>query len=319
MRLVFLLLSIILTFTLINCKEKQPKSVIEKKELEKEVNQKPIEIKLTDTESLAQEVKKRELFPEYNISNYEFLNQDELYKKINGAADGYVKNHGFKGCGYLELSHKIDKTPVIIYVYDMDKGIQGFGIYSSERQSSYNFVNIGNEGYYYPQGLRFWKNKYYINIELQGDSEKGKALLEELGNRLAKMIPNDNTILRPFAYFPKEGRVEKADQYYKNNYASIGKFSHVYEAKYKIGENTASLIFSQFDNVDDINKALESFKELNDIKAFEKKGNSYFAVDPLEKKRYYFEIKDKTLFGAFGFSDENLEKEKIESLKHNLG
>ncbi len=309
------ILTFISSILLFSCEKKKPKSIQDKEALKKEMDKSSSEVKYSGTESLAKVIKDLKLFPEYKIDKYEYLDQDSLYKKINGAADGYVKNHGFVGCGYLELKHKLEDVPVILYVMDMGIGIHGYGIYSNERNINYHFVKIGTEGYFDKKGLTFWKNKYYVKIELQGkmDKEKSSALLTTLAGRIAKIIPDDQSILKVFENFPKEGRIERGDIFYMANYDASEHLNDVYEVKYKSSNKKALVFLSQNKNKNDaIDRVKKYIKELNlnGLKTIQpdKDIQGFIGTEPVEKYKITILQSGKNIAGIKGFSKDDHKK-----------
>ena len=303
---------LILMMALSSCGSKEPVSVKKRKALEKEISGSQADVKLSSSESLAYSIKNQALFREYSIEKYDHLDQNSLFEKINGAADGYVKNHGFKGCGYLELKHKLEGVPVIIYVMDMDKGIQGFGVYSSERNRENEFVKVGSEGYFSHSGLTFWKGKYYVKVELQKkmDKEKGRKLLLSLGERIAKQIPDDGLALAGFQSLPVDRRLDKGLKYYMANYEGLKSFGDVYEASYNVGKkDSPGMVFrSTFKSGKEVKVAIENYVKNMRLKPLEGSksvlgGELLVYQDTIEKSRVVFFVKGRWLYGIKGFSD----------------
>ncbi len=308
---------IILLLTVsIGCGKKLPKSVKDKQAIKKDIA-KPVTLK--KGESLALAVKNPDLFPEYNVKVYEYLNQDSLFKKINGAADGYISNHGFVGCGYVELKHKLEDITLILWVYDMDRAINAFGIYSSELNQKANFINVGTEGYLTDQGIVFWKNKYYIKIDLQSD--KDKAIIISLAKAINKIIHSDSDVLKKFDIFPKENRVDHGERFYYGNFGGQSYFRDVYEVKYKSGKvGSPDKIFLTFVKDIKAKEILRKYKdylssELTGIKSI---GKGFYAIDKLEDKPILLSIGSNHLIGILGFSNLDNQKKVLRRIIKNI-
>ncbi|MDH5681335.1 MAG: hypothetical protein OEZ36_07105 [Spirochaetota bacterium] len=314
---------LMLALAVTSCGSKEPASVKKRKSLEKEISGSNSQVKLSPNESLSYTIKNQALFREYNIEKYDHLDQNSLFEKINGAADGYVKNHGFKGCGYLELKHKLDNVPVIIYVMDMDKSVQGFGIYSSERNRENEFVKVGSEGYFSHSGLSFWKAKYYVKVELQKkmDKEKGRKLLLSLGERIARQIPEDNRALAGFSELPEGKRLDKGLKYYMANYEGLNEFRDVYEASYNAGKkDSPAMVFrSTFKSGKAAKAAIEKYVKNMRLRLLEGSksvlgGELLVYQDTIEKSRVVFFLKGQWLYGVKGFSGGTEESEMIKEI-----
>ncbi len=293
------------------CSKKQPKSIEKQEAVKKEIKSKKL-VTVAANESLAKAVKNPALFPGYEISKYDYLDQTRLFEKINGNADGYIKNHGFLGCGYLELKSKVNNMAVIIYLMDMDKGIQAYGIYSNELNPKVKFMTIGTEGYFTRQGLNFWKNKYYVKLELQGKTkpEESQKILRDLANSLAKLISTDDSILNIFKLFPQNNRLRHGEKYYKGNYSGQAYFKNVYEVEYQAkkedSENKIFITFVQDEKeAQEILKQYKSFLQDDGLKSVKKLKNGFSAKYTLEDdKRLLFLTGKNYLLGILGFADE---------------
>ena len=78
---------------------------------------------------------------------------DNLYDYINGAADLYL-TYDFKELQVAEYVRD-DKASVIIEIYRHGSPTNAFGIYSQERLTNADFLDIGSQGYYEEKVLNF--------------------------------------------------------------------------------------------------------------------------------------------------------------------
>ena len=178
---------------LIGCEKKVPKSVQLKKEQEKALQSAKIDNKkLSPNESLISAIKNRHgLYPDYHIGNFNFAPQKkDLFILVNGA-DGTYISKGVIGGSSLELKHKLNNLRIMLTIFEIDKGKSAQDIYTKEKRGG-TIEKIGSEGYFVNNNhlLIFWKERYYIKVELHDKTtpEKGKELLLQMGKRLDNII-----------------------------------------------------------------------------------------------------------------------------------
>ena len=85
-----------------------------------------------------------------------------LFEYINGGADLYL-SYDFQELKVAEYSNE-KKASVTIEVYRHKTPIHAFGIYSQERLSDANFLDIGSQGYIEANVLNFVAGPYYVKI-----------------------------------------------------------------------------------------------------------------------------------------------------------
>ncbi|MGA2318849.1 MAG: DUF6599 family protein [Thermodesulfobacteriota bacterium] len=85
-----------------------------------------------------------------------------LFEYINGAADLYLM-YDFQELKVAEYLNE-KKASVIVDVYRHKTPTHAFGIYSQERLSDANFINIGAQGYVEKNVLNFLTGSYYVKL-----------------------------------------------------------------------------------------------------------------------------------------------------------
>jgi hypothetical protein len=147
------------------------------------------------------------IFPElkgYRImKDYPVYKPENLWDFINGAADNYL------ALGFIELhvaEYKKGRAVIKLEVYRHSDNIMGFGIYSSERSSSFNFVDIGAQGYIAGGSINFFKGDFYVKLRTYSKKERVLNDEETLARRVASLLPGDNKMPPILSQFPSEGK-----------------------------------------------------------------------------------------------------------------
>ena len=173
--------------------------------------------------------------------------QKTLFDRINGAAPAYIRA-GFVASYGAEYVKKGYEDAVVVDVYDMGTPLQGLGMYATERDASYTFIEIGNEGYLASGSLNLWYGRFYIKM---AGFEEGDAMdrgLKELATDLVVALPrapDAKVVTAPAAKLPSEGRVPHSTGYSEPALSDIKGLEQAFYADYKEGEQTYRLFVVQ--------------------------------------------------------------------------
>ncbi len=170
-------------------------------------------------------------------------NDKTLFDRINGAAPAYIRA-GFAASYGAEYVKKGYEDAVVIDAYDMGTALQGLGMYSTERDSSYSFIDIGNEGYLASGSLNMWYGRFYIKMAGFEEGEKMDRGLKELAAGLIKALPRaakTSSVTAPADRLPAEGRVAHSTGYSKPSLSDVDGLDGAFYADYKEGEATYRL------------------------------------------------------------------------------
>jgi hypothetical protein len=171
-----------------------------------------------------------------NSSTYD---ADSLYQYIDGGADIYLL-YDFKTL--LHQNVKSDANEVTADIYEMGNREDAFGIYSSERSSSYTFLPIGAEGYRGQGILNFLEGQYYVKLSGSGPNVDG--LLGEFAQLLSSRIGGSRTLPALLASFPREHRIAHSEQFIKKDPLGHAFLAPAYLATYEEGKQQMKLIVS---------------------------------------------------------------------------
>ncbi len=174
-------------------------------------------------------------------------NQKTLFDRINGAAPAYIRA-GFVASYGAEYVKKGYADAVVVDAYDMGTPLQGLGMYATERDASYTFIEVGNEGYLASGSLNLWYGRFYIKM---AGFEEGEAMdrgLRELAADLVAALPRAPeaaVVTAPAARLPAAGRVPHSVGYIKPALSDIAGLEQIFYVDYKEGEQTYRLFVVQ--------------------------------------------------------------------------
>ena len=166
-----------------------------------------------------------------------------LFDRINGAAPAYIRA-GFVALHGVEYKKQGYEDAVVVDAYDMGTPLRGLGMYATERDASYSFIEIGNEGYLASGSLNLWYGRFYIKIAGFEEGQKMDQGLKELAAGLVKALPkapDPKTLLAPLAKLPTQGRVPHSDGYSHTALADVKGLEGAFFVDYKEGEKSHRL------------------------------------------------------------------------------
>ncbi len=155
---------------------------------------------------------------------------DNLWEYINGAADNFL-SYGFKELNYCDMSK--DELTVTVNIYDMGNVLNAFGVYTSEKGTDQETLDIGVESILsLPYQCLLLKGQYYIKIDaFEGEitEEKGKALLKTV----SEALPGSNELPEELAMLPLKNKTEGSENFIRENFLGLEVLKNCVFAEYK--------------------------------------------------------------------------------------
>ena len=169
--------------------------------------------------------------PVYNANN--------LWDVIDGAADLYLE-YCFVDL-HIARYFNMDSMEVKAELYRHASSEDAFGMYAQERDTGYNFIPIGVQGYLQQGVLNFITGSYYIKLSTFQTGVKTNDALLAIGKKLVEHLKQKNTMPRLFQVFPKERKLPHTEQYVARNFLGYSFLNAAYVAAYK--DSSAFKIF----------------------------------------------------------------------------
>ncbi len=142
----------------------------------------------------------------------EVFNRDNLFDRINGAADAFLICN-FEEMTTLDYLKDGSKTYVTIQMYRHATPDDAFAIYSAERTPDMTFLNIGAEGYRAAGIVYFLSGSMYIKLTTADESAETAAMMEKAARALAAKIDPKAALPAMLKAFPAEGKQPRSEVY----------------------------------------------------------------------------------------------------------
>jgi hypothetical protein len=169
--------------------------------------------------------------PVYNVNN--------LWDIIDGAADLYLEYNFID----LHIARYIstDSIEVKVELYKHDSDVDAFGMYSQERDTGYNFIQLGVQGYLQQGVLNFLTGSYYVKLSTYQTGSKAQEAMLTIGKTLVEQLKQNNLMPTLFKVFPVIGKKPNTEQYVARNFLGYSFMNSAYVAVYK--DSSAFRIF----------------------------------------------------------------------------
>jgi hypothetical protein len=184
---------------------------------------------------------------------------DNLYEAIDGEADLYIS------FGFRELATLLyywgspSDTFFVVDIYDMGTPLNAFGVYSNLRHPDYQFENIGDEGFVHDYGMKFYKDRFLVDIKLGEFSEKCRRAALIVAKETARRIRSSGKTPRLLGLLPEEHRIQRSLRYVKREMLNQGFLPGGLEARYSRDGSEVTCFVVIFDS---ISTARRGFAEL---------------------------------------------------------
>ncbi len=192
-----------------------------------------------------------------------------IFDYIDGAAELYFA-YDFRAVAAAEYQN--GETSIIVDVYDMTTPEGAFGIYSLNRYSNANYVDIGNEGIMSGTNLDFWKGRYFCKVYSFDMAEKYQEIVLNFGDRLASEILEAGEEPAVLGLLPQNGLISKSAKFFsrklgldniryvsEENVLNLGEEAKGVVAEYQLGDSEFETFAIIYPSLDEAFSAFEKY------------------------------------------------------------
>jgi hypothetical protein len=184
---------------------------------------------------------------------------ENLYEKINGRAEYYIA-YDVIGMTFACFEKKTDSGSYInLSIYDMGTSINAFGVFSGERSSEGQRLELGREAYRSGADYYVWHGQYYIQIIASNTLKESEKVGLKLADELTDLLPDSGDSVWGLTVLPKANRVPQSIQFFLVDAMGLDFMRNTYTAKYYKGETVLSVFLSREDSSESAQKTLNKF------------------------------------------------------------
>lgn len=254
-----------------------------------------------------------------------------LFEHINGAAEAFFA-YGFQLCGTAEYipGNGNGKAPassedvfIQVDIYNMERPIYAFGMYTSEIYSEAELVEIGAQGYIETPALNFWKGSYYVKIMGASVDESASKANMEIGKHIAAQIPGEAKNPPMLSLLPREGLITGTETFVLDDILGYSFLKNGVMADYQMGDTKKSLLIMESLSSDESKTLFTQFAEyegksgsgMADLPSLGEKG---FIVDDKYYKRLMVVRQGRYVLVTLDVTDESAARKLIETAIDNI-
>ena len=206
--------------------------------------------------AFSQDIKLPELKGFKKTASYPVFLPENLWDFINGAADTYL------AYGFIDLhvaEYKKGKSVIKLEIYRHKDNIMAFGIYSTERSSSFHFIKLGSQGYIADGAINFFKSNYYVKIRTYSKSESTLKSAESLAHRVADMLKGGSEMPAALSLFPDTGKKINEENYINESVLGHKLLNKAFKATYESGNDNFSIFIIENITPAETKKSVEDY------------------------------------------------------------
>jgi len=179
-------------------------------------------------------------FSSYKIEkNYPVYTPDDLWDYINGAAESYI-SLGFTDL-YIAEYTRGKKVNIKAEVYCHLSPVFAFGIYALERSPSYNFIDMGVQGYTEEGLVNFTKGNYYVKVTTHSKSKKALASVRNIAGVIEQSLEGTTSMPALMNMFPEKGKLPNEEMYLSESVLGHEFLRNAFRANYELGDETFTI------------------------------------------------------------------------------
>jgi hypothetical protein len=157
---------------------------------------------------------------------------ETLFEYIDGAADLYLM-YDFQELKAAEYVNE-KKASVIVDVYRHQTPTHAFGIYSQERLSNADFIDVGVQGYIEKNVLNFFTGSTYVKINSFNTGSEDQEILLTFAKKIAENLGEKGTLPSLLATFPGEGKVKNSEKFIAKKFLGYSFLHSAFTADYEL-------------------------------------------------------------------------------------
>jgi hypothetical protein len=238
-----------------------------------------------------------------------------LYDYIDGGADLYLK-YDFQELKVAEYQND-QKASVTVEVYRHKTPTHAFGIYSQERLSNANYLEIGAQGYYEKGSLNFLVTNYYVKLSSVNTGPEDDEILLAFAKKVVKILGGKGSLPSILSSFPREGEKKNSEKFIDKEFLGYSFFHFAFTADYELsGKKFKLFVIEGIDQKDCRNVIQEYLSHTGNLQNKVEEGR-YQLKDPYHGDMDFY-WKGNYIWGALDLDDATLRSKVLKLFAEGL-
>ncbi|MCX5734309.1 MAG: hypothetical protein NTW68_08290 [candidate division NC10 bacterium] len=233
----------------------------------------------------------------------QLFSPETLYEYINGGADLYLK-YEFQELKVAEYQNG-KKGSVTVEVYQHRDPDHAFGIYSQERLSNANFLDIGAQGYSESAVLNFIKGPYYVKLSSDNGGADDQETLLAFARKLSQEMGGRDSLPGALSSFPPEGKKKNSEKFIAKDFLGYSFLHSGFTANYELSGKKYQLFVIEGESQNDCQAMLEKYLQQVDPSRKGAVEGPYRLKDPYHGELDLF-WRGQSIWGTMSLGDPDL-------------
>ena len=136
-----------------------------------------------------------------------------IFDYIDGAGEVY-RSYNMQRC--LSRRYLTPQGPAIILdIFDMGSSEDAYGVFTHDQDGEK--LNLGQGAYYRAGWLSLWKDRFFVSIYAERETEATRPALLELAGTVASLIRSEGPKPRILSSLPDQGLQDESIKYFHNH------------------------------------------------------------------------------------------------------
>lgn len=245
----------------------------------------------------------------------QIFSQANLYDYINGGADLYLK-YDFQELKVAEYQND-RKASVTIEVYRHKTPVHAFGIYSQERLSNANYLEVGAQGYSEKGVLNFLVADCYVKMSSVDVGPEDREVLLAFAKKVVENWGGKGSLPSVLSSFPREGEKKNSEKFIAREFLGYAFFHSAFTADYELsGRKFKLFVIEGIDQRECRNMIQEYLKHTGNLQTKVEEGR-YQLKDPYHGGMDFY-WKGNYIWGALDLDDETLRSKVLKLFAEGL-
>ena len=238
-----------------------------------------------------------------------------LYDYINGGADLYLK-YDFQELKVAEYVND-RKASVTIEVYRHKTPVHAFGIYSQERLSNANYLEVGAQGYSEKGVLNFLVADCYVKMSSVDVGPEDREGLLAFAKKVVENLGGKGSLPSILSSFPREGEKKNSEKFIAREFLGYAFFHSAFTADYELsGKKFKLFLIEGIDQKECRNMVREYLKHTGNLQTKVEEGR-FQLKDPYHGGMDFY-WKGNYIWGALDLADETLRSKVLKLFAEGL-
>ena len=158
-----------------------------------------------------------------------------LWEYINGAAEQYLR---YDVREVATADYEGEDIELTLEIYQFNRAIDAFGLYSQQRPGNPTTVNYGIEGHASGALFRFVKGTFVVNVQGYDNSTGTVSALRSLAGTLDGKLPGATALPPLFEQLPSDSALAASETFYREGFPVRPSLTGVYARRYELRADT---------------------------------------------------------------------------------